>query len=476
MTKHGYSKIQTTIQKFSSKGFGIGSVQKTADSPPAKVEVPFTVPGDIVEAEVGRKRRGAYFGKLSQVLDASTDRVAAPCIHAPSCGGCVWQQVDYARQLKEKEAWIKTLFCSITSETTKIHPILAAESIWQYRNKMEYTFSQNASGERFLGLMMAGTKGKVQTLQECHLTSSWFVEVLHGVYKWWEQSGLEAYRCHRDTGSLRTLILREGKRTGHKMAMLTVSGNPDYGLKRHHLTSFVSSVKASLRSTESLSLFLRIQQALRGSPTQFYEMVLDGPDHILERLHIQAGTYQKSYTFKISPTAFFQPNPRQAERLYAKALEIAGMQRRRQIWDLYAGTATLGMIFAPFAEKVIAVEINPHAVFDAESNKEENAIDNLTIYKGDVDQVLRNLRENDPTLTHPDLIVLDPPRSGLSESAMDLIMQYQPKEILYISCNPATQARDCMKFFQNGYQIVEVQPVDQFPHTVHVENIVLLRR
>jgi len=270
---------------------------------------------------------------------------------------------------------------------------------------------------------------------------------------------------------LRTVILREGRRTGCKMVMLTVSGRPEFACSKRDLLTFVQAIQE-----EGMSIFLRIQQAIKGQETQMYEMHLAGPDILKEELEIVTTSYRKKLFFAISPTAFFQPNSMQAEKLYAKALEMTCMTQRQRIVDLYAGTATLGILLAPFAEKVLSIEINPYAVFDAERNRELNAISNLIIRKGDVAIVLQEMWRQDPLWKDVDLAIIDPPRAGLTNQAMHVLLQLSPREILYISCFPPTQARDCSIFQQHEYQIVNIQPIDQFPHTVHVENIVLLRK
>jgi tRNA/tmRNA/rRNA uracil-C5-methylase (TrmA/RlmC/RlmD family) len=319
--------------------------------------------------------------------------------------------------------------------------------------------------------MRTDSRGRVENLAECHLSPGWFLQVLAAVKNWWDAAGIAAFHELQNTGSLRTLTLREGKRTGHKMAILTVSGNPEYALSKEQLRQFTKCIQDLLPEEQFLSVFLRIHQAIRGSPTQFYEMLLSGPDHIQEELSIVVGSYQKKYLFKISPTAFFQPNTLQAERLYSEALATAGMKQRRCVLDLYAGTATLGMVFSPFVEKVIAIESNPYAVFDAGVNQELNDVQNLQIHQGDVAQVLQMLN-----LHAPDLVIVDPPRTGLSPEALQTLISMAPLEILYISCAPKEQARDCLVLQQSGYEIKAIQAVDQFPHTIHIENITFLQR
>ncbi len=464
-----------SIEKISSKGFGTGFIQKPPTSSKVKVIVPMTLPGEEVQAELGPKRQAAYIGRLLEVIKPSNERVPLRCQHAPVCGGCSLQQMDYKAQVAHKESGIKELFSFAPQNV--FFPIIAAETPWRYRNKMEYTFSQDKGGSHFLGLMKAGAKGRVETIIECHLCPDWFNQILEKVRFWWESSSLLAYHPSSDSGSLRTLTVREGKNTCDKMVTLTVSGRPEFALTKDQIASFTESVKQVFGSDSSLgvSLFLRIQQAIPGQVTQFYEMKLLGNDHIREKLTISIGEYVKGYQFIISPTAFFQPNTTQAEKIYSKALEIAGFKKRKWVLDLYAGSATLGIIFAPFAEKVISIELNPYAVFDARSNKEINGVENLQVLQGDVAEVLASLQGQEPSMQYPDLVLIDPPRTGLEKAALDIIVKLKPKEIIYISCSPTSQARDCITLGEHGYEIMAIQPVDQFSHTVHLENIILLR-
>lgn len=374
------------------------------------------------------------------------------CPHVHECGGCRFQQTDYSLQLEQKQAVVAEAF-----KPHPVNPIIPCLDPWRYRNKMEFSFSQNKAGDRFLGLILKGSRGKVFNLNECLIASPWFAKTVASIREWWTKIDLRAYHFHKGEGSLRTLILREGKRTGDKMAMLTVSGDPRYALKRAEIDAFIAAI-----GDPSISLFLRIQQCIKGSPTQFYEMHLQGPAHIREELVIGG----RRLSFLVSPTSFFQPNTLQAEVLYATALSL--IEPQGHVFDLYAGTATIGMIMAQKAEKVTAVELNPHAVFDAKANAELNSISNLEIICGDVGKVLNDIN------TKPDLVVVDPPRAGLDAAALQHLERLQPRQVLYVSCNPATQAVNIAAL--PDYRIVHIQPVDQFPHTPHIENIVLLER
>ncbi|MEN9344481.1 MAG: hypothetical protein RLZZ453_1268 [Chlamydiota bacterium] len=424
---------ECVIEKFNRKGRGVSS---------CGTEIVGAIPGDVVRFT----RKSEPF----ELLQPSLDRVPLRCMHAPSCGGCAWQQMRYEAQLNEKQKCVERLF-----DPFAVRPIIPAVKEWHYRNKMEFSFSQNKAGEKFLGLVLAGTRGHVFNLKECHLVSPWMAKCLSDVRKWWEESGLLAYRLN-DTGTLRTLTMREGE---NNLLMLTVSGNPAFATPKAALDRFVKAVDPSL------SLFLRIQQIHKGRPTEFFEMHLAGKDHIMQSLTLPTGVLR----FKISPTSFFQPNTCQAEVLYATALSLIDSPKNH-VLDLYAGTATLGMAMATFAKKVTSIEINPHACFDAEVNKQLNGLDHLEILCGDVGKLL-------PTLdSKPDLVVVDPPRPGLGKEAIAAILGLNPPEILYISCNPHTQAPEVQAFIQAGYALIALQPVDQFPHTPHIENIAYLKR
>lgn len=388
----------------------------------------------------------------------SEPRIQPRCSHASLCGGCSLQHLDYKEQLKFKQEIIQRLFAPF-----EILPILGCSTPWEYRGKMEFSFSQDKEGNRFLGLMMRGRR-RVLNLSECHLVSPWFIRTLKAVRQWWEKSSLEAYFPPADRGSLRTLTLREGKATCDKMVVLTVSGNPSYPITQELLQSFVAELEPLTEN--KLSIFLRVQQILKGQPTQFYEMHLSGPSHIQEVLEVG----QKKLIFNISPSSFFQPNPLQAELLYTKALELAALPENAFVLDLYAGTATLGMIFASKARRVLAIESNPNAVLDAEENRRLNQVANLELLCSDAAEALKELKEK------PDLVILDPPRSGLHPKALEHLIALNPAQILYISCNPFTQAENINSLTAAGYRLFALQPIDQLPHTPHIETIAVLKK
>lgn len=443
--------VESIVQKFSSKGYGIAD----------ETEIAHVIPGDQILFELTRKKRLPKKGRLLQILQPSSDRVEARCAHAQVCGGCCWQQMDYQAQLREKEERVRAAF------SREPDPIIPCDHPFHYRNKMEFTFSENRGGQKYLGLMIAQAEPYVFNLTECHLTNPWFAELLSEVRSWWETSALKAYYPPNDTGSLRYLTLREGIRTGQKMAILNVSGNPEFALNRPQIDSFISAAQKAVGP--EISLFLRIHQTRKGRPTHFFEMHLAGPDHIVEQLHLK----NRVYSFKISPISFFQPNTLAAEKLYETALGM--LPPSATLFDLYCGTGTLGMVAAQNARQVVGIELSPEAVIDAEENLLRNQVHNMKIHQGDVGQVLTRLLA-EPHFIPPDAVIVDPPRAGLDPLALHHLKTLKAKAILYISCNPLTQADNIRELCQAGYQLKRLQPLDQFPHTYHIENIAFLER
>lgn len=464
---------EISIHRLNERGNGEGYYVIGKDTPtPEKrdAEVPFTCAGDVVTAELGQKKKGIRQGRLLEIVTPSPERIAPRCLHFAVCGGCRLQHISYENQLVFKENFVKKLF-NFVGDTTRLFPILGADSPWNYRNKMEFSFSQNKAGDRFLGLMMS--KGRVVDLQECHLVNSWFVDVLNVVRTWWSSTSLTAYHPQKDTGTLRTLTVREGLTSGDRFVFLTVSGNPDYAMHKNDIHTFVECLKqsASPKNAESkLGISLKIHQAIKGKPTQFFDMQLFGPDFVRETLSIGA----TSLDFQTSANAFFQPNPRQAEKLFQRALEMAAIDSDAVVYDLFCGTGTLGICAATRAKQVVGIELVPEAVYDARANAAANGLENTTFIEGDVHTLLQEIVETS-RFPLPDVVFVDPPRAGLGEKTLKTLLTILPPTIVYISCNPKTQAED-VKVLMENYSVEEIQPVDQFPQTPHIENIVLLRR
>ena len=452
--------VKFTIKEYSKRGFGIGYYDHPVSNEPIPVEVAHTLVGDEVEATVYKKRKRYRKGKLLNIIQPSNSRIEPKCPHVGMCGGCAWQEMEYSAQLIQKQNTVFKLFPDCEKRE-----IITCDSPFNYRNKMEFSFSENRANTKFLGLMIAHASTYVFNVTECHLASPWMSDVINAIRCWWEKTNLKAYSLSDNSGHLRNLTLRESFTDHKKMVMLTVSGNPQFALSKDLINSFAQAVKEVLVEDDP-AIFLQIHQAIKGKPTQLFEMHLSGDAYIQEKLTIKG----HELFFKISPTSFFQPNSKQAEKLYALALDIAAVSNKDIVYDLYAGTGTLGMIFAKLVKKVISIELNAHAVCDAKENIKLNDIDNIEVLQGDVGKVLTETKD----LSKPDLVVVDPPRAGLDAVAMQNIKKLLPKKILYISCNPYTQIENVNEMCSFGYKLKILQPVDQFPHTYHIENIAYL--
>lgn len=468
---------QLKITDFSREGHGLGTWHPPHEGLSRLVEVPFSMPGDEVKVGLLKRRGGIYRSFPLEWVHLSQNRTIPRCQHFGKCGGCRWQHIPYEEQLKIKESWVRHYLEPYLDNHVIWWPIIPCSPPWEYRNKMELSFSNDKNGKRYLGLILYGTRGHVFQIQECHLARPWMTQIVKSVSEWWTETGLEAYHLGSDKGSLRNLTLREGIRTGDRMVILTVSGNPNYALNQKHLSHFIASLRKSMeseREDHKLSIFLRIQQICKGKKTQFFEMLLYGPDHIHEIINIETAEKKcHSLKFRISPTAFFQPNTRQAEFLYSQTIKLMEPSADSTVYDLYCGIGTLGICLAKQVKEVIGIELSPESTLDAQANVKLNGLKNVTIYTGDVGQLLPNILEKEKKI--PDIVLVDPPRAGLDSQALKHLLKIKAPKLVYISCNPASQAANLQTLVkEGGYRVSAVQPVDQFPQTVHVENIVLL--
>ncbi len=455
-------QIELSIQDFSPRGFGVAKAP--GDTRSTNIEVAHAIPGDRVLVELRRRSKRVQKGRLLELLAPSEDRVEPRCAHASMCGGCCWQTMDYQAQIRHKQQRVMEAFGELITDDVTIKPMIPCDEPWSYRNKMEFSFSENRAGMKYLGLMIAHAEPYVFNVERCHIAPIWMSECLARVRTWWEASEIQAYYPPKDAGTLRYLTLRESARTGQKMAVLNVSGNPEFAPPKKQVELFKEAVG------EGIGTFLRIHQAKKGTPTRFYEMHLAGPDHIEEELRLKEGTLR----FKVSPASFFQPNTIQAEKLYDAAMDLLG-DKQKLVYDLFCGTGTLGMAAARKSERVVGIELSPEAVLDAEENAKKNGLDNIVFHQGDAGKILTRLLAT-PDFEHPDVAIVDPPRAGLGELALHQLKILAPQKILYVSCNPLTQAEDIRFLFDAGYRLLSLQAVDQFPHTAHIENIALLSR
>ncbi|MBN2479510.1 MAG: 23S rRNA (uracil(1939)-C(5))-methyltransferase RlmD [Parachlamydiales bacterium] len=461
------------IKKLSEKGRGIAF-----DENRNKIEVLNAIDGDEVLAELSKKRKNLIKAKILKLLTPSKKRVLPKCEQTEICGGCSYQTLNYLEQLKHKELLIiENIFGDILKNSdVKVYPITPCVEIFEYRNKMEFSFSQNRKGTKYLGLMIKGKQKFVFNVERCHLVSEWYSQILKKVRLWWEKYDFSAFNIFDQKGFLRNLTVRQTKNLKDKMVILTTSD--EYKLNDNETLDFVDFIKSTVNEDETVSIFLVTQIAKKGQPTNFDLKKLLGKDSMMETLDIPFKDKTISLNFKIGPFSFFQPNPKQAQVIYSQALKYFDDEdlKDKVVYDLYAGTGTLGMIFSKIlAKKVIAIELNQEAALLAKENAILNDIQNFEMVNQDVKKALDDIILNE-NFEKPYLVVVDPPRAGLGLQPIENIVKLSPKYILYISCNPLTQKDDIEVFSNHNYQLKILHPIDQFPHTYHVENIAILKK
>jgi len=447
------------------------------------VLVPKTVPGDRVRVEVIRYRKRKVEGRIGRILSPSPMRIEPRCKHFGSfagsgegkgCGGCVLQSLDYRHQLSVKERLVKKLMKDAGIDPGLVHPTRGLDEPWYYRNKMEFSFGAHEDGTLGLGLHPSGMRFEVIDLEECFLQSSFVAPFLAAVRQWARAEGLEAFHFKRNDGWLRTLTIREGKRTGQRLVELTTSHAETCGPDARAVAAAAEAfTKLALQTSEDLgaplnSIYWTRHRAVRGEPTRRIEEVMHGAEYLAEELHLLGDDVLR---FRIHPRAFFQPNTRQAEELYARVVERAELDGGERLLDLYCGTGTIGMALSPWADSVVGVEMQADAVDNARENARLNDIDHIEFICGDVSSVLQE------RTIEADVIIVDPPRAGLMPKALEHIDAIEgARRLVYVSCNPKALARDLVLLHERGWTTSSIEPVDMFAHTYHIENVTLLTR
>jgi len=435
------------------------------------VFVPMLIPGDVVDIKVIRKRKKYLEGKVLKFHEYSSDRITPRCIHFGVCGGCKWQHLPYNLQLQYKEKQVKANLTRIgKTDLPEISPILGSAEIFLYRNKLEYTFSDKrwltkeevTSDKTFeregaLGFHIPGLFDKVLDIEECHLQPEPSNAIRNAVKKYSIDNGLEFFDLREQKGFLRNIIVRnslEGK------VMVLVVFFHDDEEKREGLLSFIAS-----EFPQVSSLMYIINSKRNDSLNDQNPLLYKGDDHLIEEMD--------GLRFRVGPKSFYQTNTKQALQLYRIAKEYAGLTGNETVYDLYTGTGTIANFVAASSAKVIGIEYVDESVKDAKINSEINDIHNTHFFSGDIKDVLSEsfFAENGK----PDVIITDPPRAGMHEEVVGKIEAAAPGKIVYISCNPSTQSRD-IQLLSGSYYVAAVQPVDMFPHTHHVENVVLLKK
>jgi 23S rRNA (uracil1939-C5)-methyltransferase len=450
------------VTAMSSEGKGI------ARSEGLVVFIDQCVTGDVVDARVYRKKSGYREASPLTFHTYSPLRELPVCQHFGVCGGCKWQNLKYGEQLNHKQKQVSDALTRIGKlNYPEVFPILAAPEIYRYRNKMEYTFSDSRwitdaeiesqveiSSRIALGFHIPGRFDKILDIENCHLQHDTGNRIRLFIRREAEKAGIPFFNLREQTGILRTLLMRNNA-AGEWMICLSV-------------TSFTAEVEQLLHQIhdefpEITSLFYAVNAKRNDSMTDIDPRIFKGQQWITEEM--------EKLRFRIHPKSFYQTNTRQALELYRKTREFAGLTGSENVYDLYTGTGTIALFLAEKAAKVTGVEYVEEAVIDARQNAIDNGISNASFFAGDMKDILTE----DFFTEHgkPDVIITDPPRAGMHELVTKRILESGADRIVYVSCNPSTQARD-LAILDEKYSIKAVQPVDMFPQTTHVENIVLL--
>jgi 23S rRNA (uracil1939-C5)-methyltransferase len=409
------------------------------------------MPGDRVRAQVGKSKRAYAEADALEVITPGPDRIE-PVAHHP---GAPWQVLSYERQLEVKQQQVDEALTRIGRLSGyTLEPIIPAEQQWRYRNKLEYSFGEDDAGRLICGFHAPGRWHEIVEVTDCLLASTEGNGVRERVVEWCRGQGLPAYDRRTGEGLLRNLVVREGRRTGQlQVRLVTAPGKID-------TDGFVEAVADPNTSL----LWTRTDAPSETTVGGDTELVAGG-----DRLEEQLG----GLSLSISPGAFFQTNTEMAERLYGVAVEFAGLTGFERIYDLYCGIGTIGLELAPRAAELYGLELIPEAVADAIENAKRNEIDNAHFYAGDVRLALRELVD---TAGRPDVLVVDPPRAGLSQKIVRRIIEASPQKLVYVSCNPTTLAPNAAQLTEAGYTLERVRPVDMFPQTPHIECVAVLSR
>ena len=435
------------------------------------VFVPYAAPGDVVDIQLTRKKNSYAEGKIASVKEYSPFRVEPKCRHFGVCGGCKWQHLDYSKQIEYKQQQVIDNLTRIGKvQLPEISPILGSEKQYYYRNKLEYTFSNRSwltkeeldSKQEFasrdaLGFHIPGMFDKVLDIKECFLQDDISNKIRLSIREYALENGYSFFDLRAQVGDMRGMIVRTAS-TGE--IMLIVIFATDDKEKISNMMQHISS-----QFPQITSLMYVINQKCNDIISDLPIVTWSGKDHIIEQM--------EDLKFKVGPKSFYQTNSEQAYRLYSVVRDFAALTGDEFVYDLYTGTGTIANFVAKKAKKVIGIEYVPEAIEDAKVNSQLNSIENTYFTAGDMKDILTNdfVEKNG----RPDVIITDPPRAGMHEDVINVILAAAPEKIVYVSCNPATQARDAA-MLESAYKITKVQPVDMFPHTHHVENVMLFEK
>lgn len=435
------------------------------------VFIPYGAPGDVVNIKLDKKKRSYAEAHIVDMVKPSPDRVTPACEHFGVCGGCKWQHIPYESQLRYKRDQVVDALTRIAKvEIPEVNPTLGSKETFCYRNKLEYTFSckcwitfedlrsgREIADRNALGFHIPGAFDKVLDIKKCWLQDDLSNRIRLFVRQYALAKGYEFYDIKAQQGLMRTLMVRIAS-TGEVM-LIVVFARPE----QEKIDDLMGAIAAEF--PEITSLLYVVNQKVNDTIADQEVITFRGRDYINEEM--------EGLQFRIGPKSFYQTNSLQAYELYKVARRMACLKPDDLVYDLYTGTGTIANFVARQVKKVVGIEYVPEAIADAKLNSEVNSIDNTIFFAGDMKDVLTDgfIAEHG----RPDVMIIDPPRAGMHEDVVNVILNARPERIVYVSCNPATQARD-LALMDSLYRVEEVQPVDMFPHTHHVENVVRMTR
>lgn len=435
------------------------------------VFIPYGAPGDVVNIKLDKKKRSYAEAHIVDMVKPSPDRVTPACEHFGVCGGCKWQHIPYESQLRYKRDQVVDALTRIAKvEIPEVNPTLGSKETFCYRNKLEYTFSckcwitfedlrsgREIADRNALGFHIPGAFDKVLDIKKCWLQDDLSNRIRLFVRQYALAKGYEFYDIKAQQGLMRTLMVRIAS-TGEVM-LIVVFARPE----QEKIDDLMGAIAAEF--PEITSLLYVVNQKVNDTIADQEVITYRGRNYINEEM--------EGLQFRIGPKSFYQTNSLQAYELYKVARRMAYLKPDDLVYDLYTGTGTIANFVARQVKKVVGIEYVPEAIADAKLNSEVNGIDNTIFFAGDMKDVLTDgfIAEHG----RPDVMIIDPPRAGMHEDVVNVILNARPERIVYVSCNPATQARD-LALMDSLYRVEEVQPVDMFPHTHHVENVVRMTR
>lgn len=458
-------KGQTLNLKIDSLAFGGMGVARIDNH---VIFVKNALPGQEVTAMVIKRKKNYLEARVTDILQESEFSVPVRCDHFKYCGGCTFQNLDYSHQLIQKQSQVEDVMRRLGRfQNAEIAPIVGCDQNFHYRNKMEYTFSnrrfiteldEDLPRDFVLGQHTPGKFDKILNIDECHLQESTCSAIMQTVKQTAYENKIEPYDILKHKGFLRYLIIRNSFSSGEIMVNLVTSIEEPVLLE--------PIVDTLIEKYPAISSIINNINSRKGGTAQGEkEIVLFGKPFITESI----GPFQ----FEISANSFFQTNPIQAEKLYEMIREDCELTGSETVYDLYCGTGTIGIFLAESAKEVIGIELVNSAVMNARENARFNNIENIRFFEGDLMNYFHNSEDNQP-LPNPDVLVIDPPRSGMHPRTVTDVMEMAPDRIVYVSCNPSTQARDLQLLCEEKYTLLRCRPVDMFPHTPHIENISVL--